>query len=86
MHTVEMLELAQAKAERLGYQVRHEWLGGVGGGACEVAGKKVIFVDLGMGPAEQLGLLMRALSRDAAAHTEPWPNELRRLLDFPAAA
>ena len=38
MHTVEMLERLKGLAEDAGYTVRHEWLGGVAGGACMFAG------------------------------------------------
>ena len=55
MHTVEMLERLKDLAERSGYTVRHEWLGGVGGGACQFAGRKWIFVDLSLAQIAALG-------------------------------
>ena len=45
MHTVELMEQAVVVAKALGYGVRQEWLGGCGGGACEVGGRKWIFLD-----------------------------------------
>ena len=49
MHTVEALEQALDLAQRLGYEVRQEWLGGNGGGGCELNGQKVLFLDLALG-------------------------------------
>src|SRR5436309_15988755 len=67
MHTVESLERLKDLAERAGYTVRHEWLGGVAGGACEFAGRKWIFVDLSLSVVEQLEQLADALHSDPAA-------------------
>ena len=64
MHTVEMLERLKELAEGAGYTVRHEWLGGVGGGACEFAGRKWIFVDLSLSVIEQLDQVAGALQAD----------------------
>jgi hypothetical protein len=64
MHTVEMLERLKELAEGAGYTVRHEWLGGVGGGACEFAGRKWIFVDLSLSVIEQLDQVAAALQAD----------------------
>jgi len=64
MHTVEMLERLKELAESAGYTVRHEWLGGVGGGACEFAGRKWIFVDLSLSVVEQLDQVSGALAAD----------------------
>ena len=64
MHTVELLEQALMAAEQLGYHVRHEWLGGSGGGACEFAGKKWLFVDLAWNAVEQLDQVSKALLAD----------------------
>ena len=64
MHTIELLRASDTIANRLGYGVRQEWLGGCGGGACEVAGRKWIFVDLSLGTAEQLDQIIYALRED----------------------
>lgn len=64
MHTVEMLEQLEAVAEEAGYTVRHEWLGGAGGGACEFAGRKWIFLDLSLSVVEQLDQLAGALRHE----------------------
>jgi len=67
MRTVEMLERLKELAENAGYTVRHEWLGGVGGGACEFAGRKWIFIDLSLSVVEQLDQVALALQDDPAA-------------------
>jgi hypothetical protein len=69
MHTVEMLQRLKEVAERAGYTVRHEWLGGVGGGACEFAGRKWIFVDLSLSVVEQLDQVAGALRENPAIDT-----------------
>jgi hypothetical protein len=66
MHTVEMLERLKELAERAGYTVRHEWLGGAGGGACQFAGRKWIFIDLSLSVVEQLDQVAAALQDDPA--------------------
>jgi len=69
MHTVEMLEQLKGLAEDAGYTVRHEWLGGVAGGACMFAGRKWIFVDLSLSVVEQLEQMTEALRDDPVART-----------------
>ena len=64
MHTVEMLERLESVAAQAGYTVRHEWLGGAGGGACEFAGQKWIFVDLSLSVVDQLDQLSGALKHE----------------------
>lgn len=54
MHTVELLEEAIAVAIRSGYKIRQDWFGGNAAGACEFKGQKWIFIDLSLGPREQL--------------------------------
>ncbi len=66
MQTVELLYEARQVAERLGYQIREENLGGVGGGACEFGGRKWLFIDLAQGPPEQLEALVATLREDPA--------------------
>ena len=86
MHTVELYETAKAFAESLGYQIREENLGGVGGGACEVAGRKCLFVDVTLSSVEQLDQLVAALGRDPAIHVIDVPKALQPLLSAPRAA
>ncbi len=86
MHTVEVLDRALTVAESLSYRIRHEWLGGSGGGACEFAGRKWIFVDLALTVTEQLDQVLEALRSEPAIHTVSMPAEIRRLLDRKLAA
>ena len=64
MHTVDLLEEAVAAARKLGYQLRHEWLDGSGGGACQFGGKRWIFIDLALSTPDQLDQVVSALLDD----------------------
>lgn len=86
MRTVEMLEQLLAVAERLGYQIRQEWLGGVGGGACEFKGRKWIFLDLALNAVEQLEQLTEALRRDPGICQLTLPPRIRGQLESRRAA
>jgi hypothetical protein len=79
MHTVELLGHALDLAGRLGYTVREEWLGGNGGG-CTLKGRKLLFIDLALGPDEQLDQVLDALRRDPQTARLPMPERLRELL------
>jgi hypothetical protein len=61
MHTVDMLERLLAACRAAGYSIRQEWLGGDGGGVCEIKGQKCVFVDLALPPDEQLERLQQDL-------------------------
>ncbi len=82
MHTVELLEQALDLTVRLGYVVRQEWLAGCGGGGCELKGRKLFFLDLDLGPDEQLEQVLTTLRRVPAAGSLPMPDELRKLLNL----
>jgi hypothetical protein len=86
MHTVEMLEGLKQVAEAAGYTVRQEWLGGVGGGACEFAGRKWIFLDLSLPVIEQLDQIAAALRDDASLGAVPAPRAVRSYLGLARAA
>src|SRR5262245_41128598 len=86
MHTVEMLERLKTLAEHAGYIVRHEWLGGAGGGACQFAGRKWIFVDLSLSVIEQLDQVAGALKGDPAVVCAPAPPAVQRYLGLPVTA
>lgn len=86
MHTVDLLEQALALAARLGYQVRQEWLGECGGGACEYGGRKWLFVDLSLSTIEQLSQVVDALRHDPQLTAAGLPASLTRLLDAERAA
>lgn len=86
MHTVELLEQACAIAEQLGYQTRQEWLGGAGGGACEFAGRKWIFIDLAQSVFEQLDQVTDALRQDPGIHLLELSPPMRQVLGIRRAA
>ena len=86
MHTVEMLERLKELAESAGYTVRHEWLGGAGGGACQFAGRKWIFVDLSIPVVEQLDQVAAALKGDPAVGSLATPAPLQHFLGLRRAA
>ncbi len=86
MHTVELLEQAVDLAERLGYQARHEWLGGCGGGGCEIMGQKVLFLDLAVGPEDQLDRVLDLLRCEPGAAAAPMHHELRAMLGLRKSA
>ena len=86
MHTALMLERMVETAERAGYTVRLEWLGGAGGGACEFAGRKWIFVDLALSVAEQLEQVAGALQNDPAAWKSDAPAPVQQYLAYRRAA
>jgi hypothetical protein len=80
MHTVELLEHGLNLATRLGYQIRQEFLGDGGGGGCVLRGKKILFLDLALGPAEQLDQVIETLLHDPEALELPMSHQLRELL------
>jgi hypothetical protein len=86
MHTVEMLERLKELAEEAGYTIRHEWLGGSGGGKCEFAGRKWIFVDLSLSVVEQLDQVAAALKDDPAVWLLDLPVPVTRALGRRMAA
>ncbi len=77
MHTVELLAQALDLAESLGYGIRHEWLGGVMGGVCEISGKRWLFIDVSLNPIDQLDQVKEALRQDARIHTSAISGPLR---------
>ena len=62
MHTVELLDEALDLAASLGFAIRQEWLGGSGGGGCEIKGRKHLFLDLALSPLEQLEQVTQAIA------------------------
>ncbi|MBI1247320.1 hypothetical protein GC197_05675 [bacterium] len=86
MHTLDLLDQAIATAKELGYQIRREWLDGQGGGVCEIAGKRWIFIDLSLSSMEQLDQVLEALKTDPALEQIPFPSQLGQLLGRRRAA
>jgi hypothetical protein len=81
MHTVELLEQALALVAQLGYRIRQESLAGSGGGGCELRGRKLFFLDLDLGPAEQLDQALETLHREPHAAEFAGSPELRELVE-----
>ncbi len=81
MRTVELLEQALDVAKEMGYRVRHEWLGGAGGGACEFGGRRWIFVDLALSAEEQLEQIAHVLRNDPSLPVTQLSPALRRLIE-----
>jgi hypothetical protein len=86
MHTVELLEQAIALAERLGFVVRQDWLGGAPSGGCEVMGRRWLLVDLALSPSEQLERVLDALCELRQREEIAVAPELQRLLNLRKAA
>lgn len=84
MHTVELLDQALETARQLGFGVRQEWLGGVGGGRCQFGGRRWIFVDLALNVVEQLDQVIAAIKAEPAIETLHLSPGLRKLLDLPS--
>ncbi|MDP6466833.1 MAG: hypothetical protein QF918_03795 [Pirellulaceae bacterium] len=86
MHTVELLEQVLTVAERLGYGIRYEWLGGQGCTACEFGGRKWMFIDLAVSTAEQLEQVAEALQDDPGVHLLELEAPMQKLLGTHRAA
>ena len=86
MHTVEFLEQALDLAKRAGYKIRQEWLGGEGGGGCELNGRKLFFLDLALTADEQLEQLIETFRRHPEVAQLPMPHTLRDLLEVRKSA
>jgi hypothetical protein len=86
MNTVELLEQALDLVKRLGYTIRQEWLDTSGGGACEIKGKKVLFLDLAEGPLDHLEQVLETLRREKETGSLPMSQPLRDLLKLRKAA
>ena len=77
MHSVEMLREAIELAIQLGYAIRQEWLGGSGGGACEVRGRKILFLDVAATPIDQLEQVLDALRAEPKVFDLPMSGALQ---------
>jgi hypothetical protein len=86
MHTVDLLAHALNLAERLGYEIRRDWLGGTGGGHCEIKGRKVFFLDLALSATDQLEQILAALRHEPRALTLPMAHPLSDLLQVRKSA
>ena len=85
MHTVDLLDRALAAAQQLGFKVRQEWIGGFGGGGCQIKNQKWIFVDIALSPADQLRQVAEALRGDPGLPELQLASELRHVVQRKAA-
>lgn len=86
MHTADLLYHALRAAEQSGYQIRQEWLGGSGGGDCEIKGQKWLFIDLSLSLPDQLHLVVEALRREPKAAALELAPPLQKLMPSKQAA
>ncbi len=86
MQTVKLTEEAIHTLESMGYGIRHEYMGGIGGGGCEIGGKKWVFLDLALNAEEQLAQLLDALRRDQATYSMSMSPQLESALSMRRAA
>jgi hypothetical protein len=86
MDSVELLEEAMQAARRVGYEIREEWLGGSSGGACVVGGRKMLFLDLSLGPRQRLDQVLGGLRAEPKSAEIAMTTTLRRILDARKAA
>ena len=86
MHTVELLDEAVEAARRLGYEVKHDWLGGDGGGHCLVRGRKWLLLDVAQSADEQLEVVAEALRGEAGANRVVKSRELAQRLELRSVA
>ncbi len=86
MHTVELLDSAIRLATDCGFVVRQDWFGGSSAGACEYRGRRWIFIDLALSPAEQLGQVVDALASVPNLAHRDLPPQLGALLNRRQAA
>jgi hypothetical protein len=86
MYTVELLEQAKSVAQQLGYQLRQEFLGGSGGGSCEIFGQKWIFIDLALTIPDQLEQVLEALREEPGIDSVALTPPMSRLLGMRKSA
>jgi hypothetical protein len=86
MDSVELLEDAIRAARLVGFEIREEWFGGSDGGACVVHGRKILFLDLNLGPRQRLDQVLAALRSDPKSAEIVMTTTLRRVLEARKAA
>ncbi len=65
-NSVELLEQAIEYAEKQGFQVRNETLGGATGGLCRIGNASTIFLDQSATASQQLAEIMAVLQNNLA--------------------
>ncbi|MEZ6096084.1 MAG: hypothetical protein R3C03_17980 [Pirellulaceae bacterium] len=85
MKTVQQVERLTKLAEKLGYEIRYEDFGGVGGGRCEFGNRRCLFIDLSLSSIDQLEQLRAALLEDPSLSTNQLPTVLIQDLGLPTS-
>ncbi|MFO0913271.1 MAG: hypothetical protein U0795_09955 [Pirellulales bacterium] len=86
MNAVDRLEWVLELARQMGYEVRHEWLGGARGGCCLVGGRRLLFVDVSASVPEQLEQVVDSLRHDPLMNGISLSTEQRAVLGWSRAA
>jgi hypothetical protein len=86
VHCIDLLDLSLDCAVRLGYVIREDALGGFPGGACELKGRKWLFLDPAQTPRERLEVVIAALAADRAVDTADLPPLVARVISHRRAA
>ena len=79
MPKTDLLTEATDVASELGYTVSHDWLDGLGGGRCEVAGEKWILLDFNMSRQDQVRQILLAI-QDELDTVDSMSTDLRSVL------
>ena len=61
MSTIEQIDQLVEVANLAGIDVRYEYFGGTGGGLCQIAGKRILFMDLALSSTDQLEKVQEVL-------------------------
>ena len=77
MSTIQEFDQLVAIAETLGYRIRYDYFGGTGGGVCEFAGTKWLFIDLALTCNEQLEQLRGTLAKEPLLSTLKLDDSVR---------
>lgn len=75
------LETLINAAQELGLTIRHEPLGGSGGGLCKLRGQRILFVDTSADPEDRYEALLAALAPLPELEVHYLPPELREDLE-----
>jgi hypothetical protein len=81
MDNTELLRELLDLAEKLGLEVRQEFLGGGGGGLCRLRGRQVLFVDTASAEVEQVAQIASAVASLSGLESHYIKPQLRDILD-----
>lgn len=76
--TVDQVDAWTEVAQALGYTVRYDHFGGVGGGVCEFGGSRVLFLDVSLSSVEQLEQLEKSIGADPLIGTVELPEAIAK--------